>query len=134
MVIPYVDENSDVFKKIKRPKLALSIYSKNLKKWIRIEDFLADTGADISILPKSLGKLIIGDYKTGVRYKISGFAREKAVDLYVHKLTVRLAGKKFRTNFAISNSDDVPPTLGRFGALDKFDIRYQQGRKLIINW
>ena len=40
LIIPYVSEQSNVFKKIKRPKLNISIYSKYLKCWISIEDVL----------------------------------------------------------------------------------------------
>ena len=134
IIVPYVDEESSVFKSIKRPKISLSIYSKHLKRWIKIDNTLADTGADISVLPRNLGNLIIGNYKSGQRYKISGLSTKQASDMYIHKLTVRLGDKQFRTSFAISDSDDIPPTLGRMGGLDKFDIRYQKGKKMIINW
>lgn len=134
IVIPYVDEKSEVFKTIRRPKLDLSFYSKNLKCWIKIENILADTGADISVLPRSLGLLLLGDYKNGVKYKISGLTPKSVDHMYIQKLSVKLGNKKFRTDFAISNSDSVPPTLGRLGALDKFDVIYKKGRSLVISW
>jgi len=134
LIVPYADEKSSVFKTIKRPKLTLSIYSKNLKCWIKIEDILADTGADISLLPGNLGNLIIGDYKKGLRYQISGLTPKNISNMYIHQLTVKLGQRKFRARFAISNSNDIPPTLGRISGLDKFDIRYQKGKNLIIHW
>ncbi|OQX92283.1 MAG: hypothetical protein B6D58_03565 [candidate division Zixibacteria bacterium 4484_95] len=134
LIIPYVSEQSNVFKKIKRPKLKLSIYSKYLKCWISIEDILADTGADISILPKSLGILMVGNYKNGKRYRITGLLPETATNMYLHKLSVRLADRKFKTTFAISNSNDIPPTLGRVGGLDNLDIQYKRGQKIVIHW
>ncbi len=134
LIVPYVSEESSVFKRIKRPKLSLSIYSKCLKCWINVENVLADTGADISILPRSLGILIVGDYKNGNKYRITGLTPKNITSMYVHKLSIRLANKKVLTQFAISTSDDVPPTLGRVGGLDRFDIRYEKGEKIIINW
>ena len=132
--IPYVDEKSQIYKIIRRPKLALSIYSKNLHCWIKVENILADTGADISVLPKSLGVLILGNFKHGRRYQISGMSPNDINDMYIQKLTVRIGGKTFRTDFAISNSDSIPPTLGRVGALDKFEVIYSKGKKLVLRW
>ena len=134
LIIPYVSEQSNVFKKIKRPKLNISIYSKYLRCWISIEDVLADAGADISVLPRRLGILIVGNYKNNKKYEITGLLPKTTTSMYLHKLSVRLADKKFRTTFAISNSDDVPPTLGRIGGLDNFDIQYQRGQKIVIRW
>ncbi len=134
VVIPYVDEESTVFKTVRRPKLDLSFYSKQMRCWVKIENILADTGADISVLPKSLGLLLIGDFKNGLRYKVSGLTPDSIDHMYIHKLSVKLGNKKFRTDFAISNSDNVPPTLGRRGALDKFEVVYQKGKNLVINW
>ena len=134
LIVPYVDEQSNVFNKIKRPKLSLSVYSRCLKCWVKIEDVLADTGADISVLPRSLGILIVGDYKSGDKFKISGLLSKIATEMYIHKLSIKLAEKTMRTYFAISSTDDTPPTLGRVGGLDKFDIRYLRGREIIIHW
>lgn len=63
LVIAYADEKTDVYHNIKRPMVSVSIYSRRLKCWINIENMLADTGADISILPRNLGILMVGDYK-----------------------------------------------------------------------
>ena len=134
LIVPYVSEESNVFKKIRRPKLTLSIFSKNFRCWVNIENVLADTGADISVLPESLGILLVGNYKKGKRYKISGLLPDNVTSMYIHQLSVRLGNRTFRTHFGISNSNDVPPTLGRISGLDKLDIRYNKGKKLIINF
>ena len=72
LIVPYVNEQSNVFRTIKRPKLKLDIYSKHFKTWVSVEDVLADTGADISVLPEGLGVLMVGDYRRGDRVKITG--------------------------------------------------------------
>lgn len=134
LIVPYISERSNVFRRVKRPKLSFSIYSRHLRCWINIEDVLADTGADISVLPRSLGILMVGDYRRGKRYKITGLFPKASASMYLHRLSIRIANKKFRAIFAISNSDDVPPTLGRIGGLDNFDIQYQRGKKMVIRW
>jgi hypothetical protein len=134
LVIPYITENSNVFRKIRRPRLTFSIYSKPLGSWITIENVLADTGADISVLPKGLGQLMVGKIKRGEKFKISGLVPWSTADMYMHILSIRIGGKRYRTTFAISASDEIPPTLGRIGGLDNLDIRYQKGRQIIINW
>jgi len=101
---------------------------------VKIEDVLADTGADISVLPRSLGILMVGDYRAGNKFKISGLLSKITTDMYIHKLSIKLARKTMRTYFAISSTDDTPPTLGRVGGLDRFDIRYHHGREIIIHW
>jgi hypothetical protein len=132
--IPYVDEKSQLYHTIRRPKLNLSIYSRNLHCLVKVENILADTGADISVLPKSLGTLILGDFKHGRRYRVSGLTLTDVSNMYIQKLSVRIGNRTFRTDFAISNSDDIPPTLGRVGALDKFEVVYSKGKKLVIRW
>ena len=134
LIVPYVNEQSNVFRTIKRPKLKLDIYSKHFKTWVSVEDVLADTGADISVLPEGLGVLMVGDYRRGDRFKITGLTSKNSVKMYIHQLSIRLGGRVFRTRFAISNSNDIPPTLGRIGGLDKFDIQYKKGRELIIRF
>ena len=132
LIVPYVNEESNIFRTIRRPKLSISIYSRLLKDWVKVEDVLADTGADISVLPESLGILMVGNYKRGVKFDITGLLPQNVASMYIHKLSIRLGGKTFRANFAISDSNDVPPTLGRVGGLDKLDIQYQRGKKLIV--
>jgi len=134
LIVPYVNEESNVFHRIKRPKISLAIYSRCFKCWINIEDILADTGADISVLPESLGILLVGNYKKGNKYKITGLLPGSVASMYINKLSIRLGDKVFRTDFAISNSNDVPPTLGRIGGLDKLNIQYNRGKKLIIHF
>ncbi|MCD6162293.1 MAG: hypothetical protein J7K40_07755 [candidate division Zixibacteria bacterium] len=134
IIVPYVNEESNVFRMIKRPKLSMSIYSKQFEQWIYVEDVLADTGADISVLPESMGILMVGDYRKGERFKITGLLPQNIANMYIHKLSIRIGSKVFRTRFAISNSNDIPPTLGRVGGLDKFDIQYKRGKTMVIRF
>lgn len=108
--------------------MTLQIFSRVFKEWITVEDVLADTGADISIIPKTLGIILVGDIIKRRRYKIHGMV--SSTFMYVHRLKIRLDGKELLVTVAIANSDNVPPTLGRKHGLDKFKVIFDRGQKL----
>ena len=62
-------------------------------------DVLADTGADLSVLPKSLGILIVGDIREGKKYRITGLAGYSKY-IYLHRLTTKIGRKKIKAAFA----------------------------------
>ena len=126
----YQNEKSNIFDNIRRPRIRVYIYSKVFKEWITIEDVLADTGADISILPKTLGVVLVGKIPNRRRYKISGMVSHTFV--YLHELRTRINGREIKGLYAIANSDDLPPTLGRMGALDKFEVSFIKGKTIKI--
>lgn len=134
LIVPYTVEESNIFGSVLRPRVKISLYSRVLSTWITIDDVLADTGADLSLLPKSLGILIVGNIRQGKRYRMSGLISEKVRYFYLHPIKVKLGKRKFESIFAIGARDDIPPTLGRSTALDKMNIAYQKGRQLAISW
>jgi len=124
----YQKESSNIFASIRRPRVTLQIFSRVFKEWIMVEDVLADTGADISIIPKTLGIILVGDITKRRRYKIHGMV--SSTFMYLHRLKIRLNGKELLATVAIANSDNVPPTLGRKHGLDKFKVIFDRGQKL----
>ncbi len=133
ITIPYAKEESNIFEKVLRPRLSIEIYSEFLSDWITIDDVLADTGADLSVLPKSLGVLLVGDIREGRKYRVTGLAGYSKY-IYLHRLMTKIGRKKIKAAFAIAVTDDIPPTLGRMDALDKMNIEYQKGRRMVISW
>ena len=49
----YEECDSGIFGKVKRPLISLDVKSSE-GEWIHLRDVLADTGADISIVPREL--------------------------------------------------------------------------------
>jgi len=105
-----------------------------LSSWVSVEEVLADTGADISVIPKSLGVLLVGDIRKGRKFRITGLVAGATKYIYLHNLKVRIGNRKFRAAFAVAATDDVPPTLGRIDVLDKMTVEYKKGRQLVISW
>ncbi|MBD3232490.1 MAG: hypothetical protein GF315_02065 [candidate division Zixibacteria bacterium] len=124
----YQLEDSNIFASIKRPRVCMHVYSRVFREWIAIEDVLVDTGADLSILPVTLGTVLVGDIKNNRRFKITGLVSHTY--MYLHNLSTKLNGKVIKVLFAIADTDDLPPTMGRKGALDKFDVTFQKGRTI----
>ncbi len=58
---PYTKTKSNIFGTVSRPLITMKIFSLTKNIWIPVYDTLADTGADISIIPAYLGKLIVKD-------------------------------------------------------------------------
>lgn len=125
----YKQEESGIFGKVKRPLIDLKIFSSPKRKWISINDVLADTGADISILPKGLGESIIGDITTGRYLEIRGITPLAFLGVFIHHLNCKISDITFRGIFAIANSDDVPPLLGRVKGLDLLEATFYKGKE-----
>jgi hypothetical protein len=124
----YKEQKSKIFGKVFRPLIAIEIYSQLLKKWIRVENVLADTGADISILPRDLGEILVEDFTKGKVEEISGVVPFARLIIYLHKLKFRINGKEFILPVGIAESSQVIPILGRVKGLDLFEVNFKKGK------
>ncbi len=116
----YKEGRSLLFETIKRPLIRLDVYSSKSEKWILFEDVLADTGADICLLPKYMGDLLVEDITTGIYKDIRGVVPNTFLNGYIHKLKIRIDSKEFTAQVFIADSENVTPILGRTEALDLF--------------
>ena len=129
---PYVEGASDIFGTVLRPLVSLEAYSELLERWVLLENILADTGADISVLPRPLGELLLDDITTGHYFPLSGVNPVAIVPAFVHIIRVRLGDAEFEMPVAIADSPLVPPLLGRRDALDRFVVRFVVGEETVI--
>ena len=131
---PYHFEHSDLLGRVRRPLLTISIFSQRFNEWIEIQNLLADTGADLTLLPSHLGELLlpdITDAKTGV---VRGVVPGRGLRIYLHRLPLKIGGRFFRSTIGIANSTSVPALLGRYQALDHFAPVYRRGKTLVLEW
>jgi len=108
---PYKDEESDVFGKIKRPRIKIRVFSEVTKDWEVIDEVLVDTGADFSVLPRFLGNILVSDITKGKYAEIKGVVPGVKLITYLHKLKIKIVDNEFIGHVAIADSDDVPPIL-----------------------
>lgn len=116
----YQEEKSSLFTVIKRPLIELDIYSIKLKRWVHFKRVLADTGADICLLPRFMGNLIVEDVTTGIYKRIRGVVPNTYLDGFIHNVKIRIGGKEFTAPVFIADSEDVTPIFGRAKSLDLF--------------
>jgi len=129
---PYVEGASFIFGTVLRPLVSLEAYSELLEQWVLLENLLADTGADISVLPRPLGELLIGDITTGRYAPLSGLNPGAVLPAFIHTVQIRLGDEEFEMPVAVADSSLVPPVLGRRDALDRFIVRFVVGEETII--
>jgi hypothetical protein len=127
---PYKEEKSDIFKTVKRPRIKLKVFSQTEKEWVLIDEVLADTGADFSVLPRYIGEMLVKDITKGKYIEIKGVVPGVRLIAYIHNLKIRINEKEFEAPVALADSDDVPMIFGRIKGLDLFDANFLKGEKL----
>ncbi len=120
----YQEGKSSLFGVIKRPLISLEVYSTKLNRWVAFKEVLADTGADICLLPRFMGNLLLDDVTMGSYKKIRGVVPNTFLNGFIHNLKIRVADKEFTAPVFIADSEDVTPILGRVKALDLFKARF----------
>src|SRR3989344_8627425 len=131
MKFPYIERESRIFGRILKPMIDIEILSKKYGVWYGLNEVLVDTGADITLIPKSVGEILVDDIVEGKKAAIKGITPFELI-VYIHTLKLRVANKEFETRVAIAESDDVPAVLGRFEALDIFEAAFIKGKEVVL--
>ena len=131
---PYRIGHSDLLGRIRRPLLTIAIFSERFHEWIEIENLLADTGADLTLLPSHLGELLVPDIRGAKRGAVRGIVPGRGLRVYHHRLSLRIGARSFRGTVGIADSTAVPALLGRHQALDHFTAVYRRGKALVLEW
>lgn len=129
IIFKYKSEPSKIKDKfILRPVADVFIKSKS-GKWIKFNPYI-DSGADVTLIPLSLGKLIgltIDDKKIEQIGGIRG-----SVPVIYFKCDVKIGEIQFPAQIAWALIEEVPPLLGRTDVFDKFNVEFKQKDGLII--
>ena len=104
--------------KIYRPYIQVLLTSKNIDELIPVE-VLIDTGADYTLLPKKYADLLdinlLKECKLDRTYGIGG---EEKIYLCKNLITLKINDFKMIIPAGFLEKDDIPPLLGRLGALE----------------
>ncbi|MBI2136207.1 hypothetical protein HYU06_03990 [Candidatus Woesearchaeota archaeon] len=117
----YKEGKSALFISIKRPLIQLDIYSAKSGRWVQFENVLADTGADICLLPRFMGNVLVDDVTRGEYKKIRGVVPNTFLNGFIHNLKIRIDDKELIAPVFIADSEDVTPIFGRVNAMDLFN-------------
>ena len=91
-----------------------------------------DSGADITLIPLSVGDLIgLRRSKQDKLQRIMGVGKS-SVPIIVKTISMRIGSMNFRARVAWSQIEDVPPLLGRADIFRKFYVTFKEKEGLTI--
>lgn len=126
----YTEKESRVVGRILKPLIEIEIFSED-GLWYGVDEVLVDTGADITLLPRSVGEELVHDIRSGEKASIKGITLAE-LTVYIHTLNIKVARREFETKIAIADSNEVPVVLGRFEALDIFNAEFVKGKEFVL--
>jgi hypothetical protein len=101
--------------------------------WIRCHPYI-DSGADVTLVPLSLGRLLGLEIEKDKIEELYGLGRQ-GIPVIFKRVAVRIGGYVFETQIAWALTEEVIPLLGRTGIFDRFHVCFRQDKKTIeFNW
>lgn len=90
---------------------------------------LVDSGAVISLLRRSMARLLGLQLEAGRRVELSSVGGRHSV-AFVHELDTQINGhSRFMVPFAIAEKEEVPNLLGRLGVFERLQITFDGARR-----
>lgn len=129
VIFKYRQEISRAGLTIKRPVALVEFLSKD-NLWIPQELYI-DSGADVTLLPYSVGDLLGFQMKPGEKTEeIGGIAGK--IPIISRLIKIRIEEYELEIRVAWSLLEGVPPLLGRKDIFDNFEITFKQKQGLVI--
>lgn len=101
--------------------------------WIECHPYI-DSGADLTLLPLSLGRLLGLEIEKDRIEELHGLGRQ-GIPVIFKNVEVKIGEYEFEAEVAWALSEEVVPLLGRMGIFDNFHINFRQDKKIIeFNW
>lgn len=126
----YRKERSDLIGEIFRPVANLEFKSTKEDCWIEVEAYI-DSGADITLVPFSFGKLLGFELGKDKIKELSGIGEGK-ISVIIKKIPLRLGDIKLNIRVAWALIEEVPALLGRLDVFNKFKINFDEKNKKIF--
>lgn len=95
-------------------------------------DFLLDTGADATLLPRSMAKILGINLRELPKERMFGIESAGGVQAYRGKVTFRIAKHIFSATAFFSASDACPLILGRADFFDHFSVTFDNRHSKLI--
>lgn len=90
-----------------------------------------DSGADVTLIPKSLGELLGFAFKVGEKVEEIGGIGGKIPIVY-RNVGVRIQNNLFKITVAWAATEQVPPLLGRKDIFDLYHLTFKQNLQIVI--
>jgi len=126
---PYKKEPSDLFGYIHRPVVEIYLKTKE-NQWFKVSAY-ADSGADVTVFPKSIYEIIGLRLHEGQESTVKGVGGEE-IRIYIHKITVRIDKEEFKIRAGFAEREDIPYLLGRTDIRTHFNLLFKEDRIVFI--
>jgi len=124
--VPYRKEKSSTFGVIFRP-VAKVVLEDEFDQWLYV-----DSGADITLIPLSVGDLIgLRRLKQDKLRRIMGVGKS-SIPINVKTISMRIGPMSFRARVAWSQVEEVPLLLGRTDVFRKFSVTFREKEGITI--
>lgn len=128
ITFPYREERSKIFGRIYRPVARVKIKSENV--WVP-QWMYVDSGADITLIPRSVGDLLGFEVEREKIVDISGVGGGN-VPVIIKEMMIDIGGEIFDARVAWALIEEVPPLLGRMDVFLKFEVVFKEWEKVVI--
>ena len=128
IVFKYKNEFGRNQEVIKRPVCDVYLRS-NRDEWIEFHPYI-DSGADMTLIPLSLGKLIGLSTDKKSPEKIGGISG--SIPVIYHEVMIKIARYRFPILISWAQIEKVPPLLGRKDIFDFFNVSFRQKKGIVI--
>ena len=122
-------EQSGIFGAVDRPVAKVTLTNRGIS---IPEIFYVDSGADLTLVPRSIGEILKLDDPTGQEtFDIKGIG-EKGVPIVLRPVRMQIGNFQFQARIGWALSEDIPMLLGREEIFPLFDILFSKNRKTIF--
>lgn len=112
----------------KRPVARVFFQTKN-KLWVQFDPYI-DSGADITLIPYGLGKILGLELEKDKIEQIGGI--KGAIPVIYAQQKIRIGEVEFLAKIGWALIEDVPPLLGRADIFDRFNVTFKQKDDTIL--
>lgn len=119
-------EESKIFGPILRPVARVVLVNKN----VEVPEYpYVDSGADISLIPKSVGDLLEFKIEENDNIEEIKGIGERGIPIIIKRIKMKIGEKEFETRIAWALIEEVPLLLGRIDVFNLFDIYFKKNTK-----
>ncbi len=123
------EEQSKIFGPVLRPVAEVIFIYKGRE---ILESAYVDSGADISLIPKSLGEALGLEIKKSDEITELKGIGERSIPIIIKNIQMKIGEKQFETRIAWALIEEVPMLLGRTDIFPIFDVCFKKNRKTLF--
>jgi len=124
-------ESSDLFGSIWRPVARVVVIHRRR----RVPQlFYVDSGADVSLIPKSVGDLLGLTLRSPHEIREIKGIGERGVPIVIRRLQLQVGSRVVPTRVAWCLLEEVPLLLGRLDCFRLFEITFRHDRATVFRW